>query len=72
MRSADQYYLFSYIFYQLHNPGKTVCGCPRRFLIASVKVDIRRAKMLMTTWQYLDGIELISTQNIIDKNIKDA
>ena len=43
-----------------------------RFAIALVKVDIRRAKMLMTTWQYLDGIELISTQNTIDKIIKEA
>jgi len=44
----------------------------RRFAIASAKVDIRRAKMLMTTWQYLDVIELISTQNTIDKFIKEA
>ena len=32
MRSADQYYLLSYIFYQFHNPGKTACGCPEDLL----------------------------------------
>ena len=70
MRSIDQYYLLPYIFYQLHNHGKTVCRCARRFPIASVKVDIRRAKMLMTTWQYLDGIELISIRISLTKSSK--
>jgi len=46
----------------------------RRILpsIASVNANIRRGRIIIKTWQYLNEIESILTQNTIEKIIKEA